>query len=450
MQNKVHTSFFKLFNTLTNQEETFLVQGKNVSFYACGITPYDYAHLGHGRCYVTFDILYRLLTFLGYKVTYCRNFTDIDDKLIRRADQELNDPEQYLIIANRFIKTFHEDMKALGCLPPDFEPRVTTHIPHIIAFIEGLIAEGKAYVTPLGDVYYSIESFPSYGKLSKRTHEELKMGARISVREDKRDPADFALWKSADKAPGWESPWGFGRPGWHIECSAMAKEYLGETLDIHAGGMDLIFPHHENEIAQSEGLHNKQFARYWVHNAFVRLNEEKMSKSLGNFFTLRDVFAHYDPMVVRYYYAIHHYRNPLDFKDEDVRSAAKSYQRLCRFFEHTQPASVEEIHANSSQLVNELLNALCDDLNGAKFFGILFEHLTEEGLNERGLVKGLLVHILGLTMEPLAKQEIVITPEIEALLKEREDARKAKDWKRSDEIRDALRLMGVELQDKKS
>ncbi|MBA2307444.1 cysteine--tRNA ligase [Candidatus Dependentiae bacterium] len=449
MKKTINVPFLMLFNTLTNQQEKFSVPRNSVSLYACGITPYDYAHLGHGRCYVTFDVLYRLLNFLGYTVTYCRNFTDIDDKLIRRAEKEYNDPEQYILVAQRFIESFHEDMKALGCLTPDFEPRVTTHIPHIITFIEGLVAAGKAYVTPLGDVYYSIESFSDYGKLSKRTPDELKAGARISVRGDKRNPADFALWKASDNPPGWESPWGFGRPGWHIECSAMSKEYLGETLDIHAGGMDLIFPHHENEIAQSEGLHTKPFARYWVHNAFVRLNEEKMSKSLGNFFTLRDVYEKYSPMVIRYYYVTHHYRNPLDFKDEDLQGAVKSYQRLCRLFEKIIPASVEELRTTTSPLVESLIAALCDDLNGAKFFGILFDHVTNQGLNEESLVKGILVHVLGLTMEPYAKSEVVITPQIERLLEEREEARKAKEWKRADEIRDELRLLGVELQDKK-
>ncbi len=438
-----------LFNTLTNQRERFFVQDRSVSMYVCGITPYDYAHLGHGRCYVTFDLLYRLLGFLGYKVAYCRNFTDIDDKLLRRAEKEYNDPQEYGRVAQRFIESYHEDMNALGCLKPDFEPRVTLFIPQIINFVEDLVKAGKAYVTPLGDVYYSIESFPEYGKLSKRTPDELKAGARISIRGDKQNPADFALWKSVDSLPGWESPWGLGRPGWHIECSAMAKDYLGETLDIHAGGMDLIFPHHENEIAQSEGLHNKPFARYWLHNAFVRLNQEKMSKSLGNFFTLRDVFQRYSPMVIRYYYLIHHYRNPLDFTDEDLQSAAKSYQRLCLFFECIAPAPLHELTTTESPLLLSLVAALCDDLNGAKFFGILFDHLKDQGLNEASLIKSLLVNILGLTMEPLAKQEVVITPEIERLLLEREAARKARDWKQADEIRDTLRGLGVELCDKK-
>lgn len=243
---------------------------------------------------------------------------------------------------------------------------------------------------------------------------------------------------------------GLWKTGLAYRVFSDGEEYLGETLDIHAGGMDLIFPHHENEIAQSEGLYGKQFARYWVHNAFVRLNEEKMSKSLGNFFTLRDVYKQYSPMVIRYYYITHHYRNPLDFKDEDLRGAVKSYQRLCRFFERTIPASIEELSTTESPLIKELIAALCNDLNGAKCFGILFDHLTEEGLNEASLVKGILVHLLGLTMEPSAKSEVIITPTIERLLAEREEARKAKDWKRADELREELRLLGVEFHDKKS
>lgn len=437
-----------IYNTLTDRAEPFTSFDNKVTLYVCGITPYDSAHLGHGRVYVTFDTLYRLLKFLGYSVTYCRNFTDVDDKLINRADQELNDPSAYLMLANRYIVSFHEDMKALDCLSPEFEPRVTTHIVPIIKFIEGLIAAGKAYATILGDVYFSIATFPEYGKLSKRDIADLKAGARVSVREDKQDPLDFALWKSTERQPGWESPWGLGRPGWHIECSAMAKEYFGETIDIHAGGMDLIFPHHENEIAQSEGLHNKIFARYWMHNAFVRINAEKMSKSLGNFLTLKEVCAKYDPMVVRYYYLLHHYRSPLDFTHDDLTAASRSYQRLCHFFDPIKAASPEEVKAGDP-LASALLAALCDDLNVAKFFGIVFDKLKEMGPSEAALVKGLLTQVLGLSMVPFAKEEVVITPEIKQLLDAREEARKAKDWALSDTLRERLREFGIEVKDTK-
>lgn len=443
-----HNYSVTLYNTLGRKQEPLPLG--DIKMYVCGITPYDYAHLGHGRCYVTFDLLYRLLTFLGNKVVYCRNFTDIDDKLIKRADKELNDPTQYLRLANKYIESFHEDMKALDCISPDYEPRVTTHIGPIIAFIEGLIKQGNAYVTEVGDVYYSIESFDEYGKLSQRSLDDLKAGARVAVRSDKRNSLDFALWKSTDTQPGWESPWGLGRPGWHIECSAMAGEYLGDTIDIHGGGMDLIFPHHENEIAQSEGLHNKPFSRFWVHNAFVRVNQEKMSKSLGNFLTLRDAYSTFSPMVLRYYYLIHHYRNPLDFTPEDITGSAKSYQRLCLAFEQVQPASRKEILATDDQLLIDLINALCDDLNVAKFMGLIFESLKTMGPNERSLVKGLIVQVLGLDLVPEQKAEIVITPEIQKLLDAREEARAAKDWAKADELRDALQDLGYDVHDRKA
>lgn len=439
----------RLYNTLTSRQEPFEARDKKIMMYVCGITPYDAAHLGHGRCYVTFDLLYRLLTFFGAQVTYCRNITDIDDKLINRADKELNDATQYPLIADRYIELFHKDMAQLNCIPPTFEPRVTMHMPQIISFIEGLIAAQHAYVTPLGDVYFSITSFPAYGELSKRSLDDLEAGARVSVRADKHDPLDFALWKSADEAPGWESPWGFGRPGWHIECSALAKEYLGETIDIHGGGMDLIFPHHENEKAQSEALSKKPFTRFWLHNAFVRINQEKMSKSLGNFLTLGAVCEQFHPMVVRYYYLQHHYRNPLDFTKEDLLAAGKCYQRLCVALESYPIASQEELRASSSPLIIELLDALQDDLTVARLCGVLFENLKTMGAEESSLVKGLFVHLLGLTMEPIPPQEVVITPEIQALLDARIEARKAKDWKKSDELRDALRELGVEVQDGK-
>lgn len=417
--------------------------------YVCGITPYDYPHLGHGRCYVTFDLVYRLLTFLGHKVTYCRNFTDVDDKLLNRAEKELNDSGAYLILANRYIESFHEDMNKLGCYAPQVEPRVTTHIQQIITFIEGLITQGKAYATPVGDVYFRISSFPEYGKLSQRTTEDLKMGARVAIRTDKNDPLDFALWKSCEEGPGWESPWGFGRPGWHIECSAMAGEYLGETIDIHGGGMDLIFPHHENEVAQSEGLHGKPFARIWVHNAFVRVNEEKMSKSLGNFLTLRDAYTQYSPMVLRYYYIIHHYRNPLDFSDADIESAAKSYQKLCLAFEKANEAKLSDVMNSDDILIQDTIQALCDDLNVAKAMGRIFESIKDSGPNQKSLLKAIFVHILGLTLE-VEKKEAVITPEIQELLNARQEARNRKDWAAADELRIKLHDLGFEVQDKKS
>lgn len=417
-----------------------------IQLYVCGITPYDYSHIGHGRCYVTFDLLFRLLTFLGYKVTYCRNFTDIDDKLMDRAERELGDQAQYHVIAQKFIKAFHEDLQRLHCLPPQHEPLVTETIPEIITFIEGLILQNKAYVVD-GDVYFSIQAFPEYGMLSKRKREDVLAGARVQVQDKKRDPLDFALWKAEKEGTFWQSPWGFGRPGWHIECSAMAKKYLGKTIDIHGGGMDLIFPHHENEIAQSQGLHNVPFAKHWMHIAFVQFNKEKMSKSLGNFFTLRDVFAHFDPMVVRYYYLTHQYRNPLDFSFDDLAVAQKTYQRLARIFMpiKTLPIKLEQ------PVVNDMLGFLCDDLNTPGLLGVVFENLSTIENNKilAGQVKTVLVDILGLVLELLPEKKVEITQEIQTLLDARDAARMAFDWKQADALRAQLKVLGYDVQDKK-
>lgn len=451
MKKTLLSDMLTLSNTLTDREEKFLPQNsENVTMYVCGITPYDYAHIGHGRCYVFFDVLYRVLKFFDYNVVYCRNFTDIDDKLINRAEKELNNNLLYKDIAERFIETFRQDMAALNCLVPDYEPKVTAHIPEIINFIQGLINSGKAYVAD-GDVYFDISSFPEYGKLSKRNINDLCVGARVEIRQDKQNPLDFALWKKAVSGPGWDSPWGYGRPGWHIECSTLADIYLGKTIDIHGGGMDLIFPHHENEIAQSEGLHNKQFACYWVHNAFVRIDKEKMSKSLGNFVTLRDICTKFNPMVVRYYFLIHHYRNPLDFSIEDIESAAKSYQRLCKFFAQISMENMEEICLDQLPIIQSLVQALCENINIAKFFGIIFDNLKQlqDDPIQAGLTNILLKQVLGLNMEPLPEQEVLLTPEIQELIDKREDARKQKDWKQADALRDQLRALGFDVQDKK-
>lgn len=443
----------KLTNTLSGKKEHFkeLEKGK-VRMYVCGITPYDFAHVGHGRCYVTFDVLYRLLTFLGYEVTYCRNFTDIDDKTINRAAQKLGSGARYVEISNAFIDAYKEDMSKLNCLDPQFQPRVTETIPEIIEFIQGLINAGKAYERN-GDVYYDISTFADYGKLSKQKLSELQAGARVDVREDKKNPLDFALWKKEPEGEFFKSPWGFGRPGWHIECSAMAKKFLGEQIDIHGGGADLIFPHHENEIAQTEGLTNKQFATFWVHNGFVMVNKEKMSKSLCNFFTLRDIFQQFDPMVIRFYILNHHYRAPIDFSCDDIASLQKSYQRLCKFFSlpvnpcHKYP----DEHVKKSPVVQKMLAFLKDDLNTPGAWGVLFESLDflKQNETELCLVKQFIQEVFGLTLEPLPEKIQEITPEIQRLLDEREAARKAKDWARADTIRDQLSALGYTVQDKK-
>lgn len=436
-------------NTLSGKKETIVpLHPKKIKMYVCGITPYDLPHLGHGRCYVVFDVVYRLFRALGYEVTYCRNFTDIDDKLLQKAELEFGDPLRYAEVAERFIRAFHEDMGALNCLSPDNEPRVTENIPEIIEFIKGLIDKGHAYESS-GDVYFSIDSFPAYGELSKRNIADLMAGARVEVSRLKKNPLDFALWKSEAEGKFWKSPWGYGRPGWHIECSALAKKFLGDQLDVHGGGMDLIFPHHENEKAQSEGLLSEQFVRYWVHNAFITLNTEKMSKSVGNFFTLRTVFEKFDPMVVRYYFLNHYFRAPLDFSFDDLEASKKSYQRLCRIFAEVSPADSLDL---SSPFIQKMLSFVLDDLNTVGMFGILFENLSELK-NDKALlaqVKKFITEILGLTLEVLPEKEVKITPEIEQLINERETARLAKNWQRADELRDQLRGLGVEVRDQKN
>ncbi len=438
-------------NTLSGKKEVFKpIHDKKVSLYVCGITPYDYAHLGHGRVYVTFDLLYRFLTFLGYDVTYCRNFTDVDDKIIARAQKECGDAHKFKQISQKYIASFEEDMKALHCIQPTCEPRVTETIDQIISFIQGLIDNGKAYVSN-HDVYFEIAKFSEYGQLSKQKLDDLIAGARVEVNEEKKNPLDFALWKSApEDQPGWNSPWGHGRPGWHIECSAMIQKFLGQTIDIHAGGMDLIFPHHENEIAQSQGLHNKPFVRYWMHNGFVRVNQEKMSKSLGNFFTLRDVFKQFDPMVVRFFLLNHQYKAPLDFSFDDLQALQKTYSRLCKALDVSCPSlSNEEI--KKSAVVQKMMEFLSDDLNTPGMWGTLFESLPmlQKDQHELCCVKEFIQKVVGLALQPLPEKEVIITPEIEQLLKLREEARAEKNWQKADQLRDQLKQLGYEVHDKK-
>lgn len=439
-------------NTLTGKKEQLKpLYPHKITLYVCGVTPYDFSHIGHARVYIIFDIFYRLLTFLDNNVIYCRNFTDIDDKLINRAQKEYGNQNSFLMVANQFIQAYQEDMIALNCLPPTFQPRVTEHIPEIIAFIKELIDMGKAYVVG-GDVYFSIQSFPTYGNLSKQKLEDLQAGSRVEVNEKKKNPLDFALWKGEPEGTFWKSPWGYGRPGWHIECSALARHFLGEHIDVHGGGMDLMFPHHENEIAQSESLWGAPFARYWMHNAFVRIDQEKMSKSLNNFFTIRDIIKKYDPMVLRYMITSHYYRAPLDFSFEDLDVAQKTYQKLCNFFqkiESPEPLSYAEI--KRSEIVQKMVEFLSDDLNTPGMLGVIFENLKNLAANsqEACAVKAFIIDVLGLTLVPLPEKEIVITAQIQQLIEERELARTAKDWKKADELREKLRQLGYEVQDGK-
>ena len=442
----------KITNTLTGKKEVFKpLEPNKVKMYVCGITPYDEAHVGHGRVAVVFDLLYRLFKFLHFDVLYCRNFTDIDDKLLNRAEEQLGDQLKYGQVAQKYIDMYIEDVKKLRCLDPDFQPRVTENIEQIIQFINGLVESGHAYITD-GDVYFSIETFTNYGKLSKHNLQDLRAGSRVEIRKIKRDPLDFVLWKGNQEGLFWKSPWGYGRPGWHIECSVLANRYLGKQLDIHGGGMDLIFPHHENEIAQSESHNKKRFVNYWVHNAFVRIDKEKMSKSLGLFFTLRQVFEKFDPIILRFYFLNHQYRAPLDFSFDEMASIKKSYQRLCNAFaDFDCDEKVDKVEITKSSIVQKMLTFLCDDLNTPGMLGVLFENLSTIKTNKDELcaVKQFLNDVLGLPLQPLKEAEVEVTPEIEQLMREREEARKAKNWARADEIRDRLKKMGVDVQDKK-
>ena len=441
----------KITNTLTGKKEIFKsLQPNKIKMYVCGITPYDEAHVGHGRVSVVFDTFYRLLKFLGYTVNYCRNFTDIDDKLLNKAQKQLGDSLAYKEIAEKYITMYKQDVAQLNCLEPTFEPRVTENISEIISFIQGLVEADHAYVSN-SDVYFRIKSFAQYGKLSKQNLDDLRAGARVQVSEKKEDPLDFVLWKGTKGGTFWESPWGYGRPGWHIECSVLGNKFLGEQLDIHGGGMDLIFPHHENEIAQSESHNKKPFVNYWMHNAFVRIDKEKMSKSLGNFFTLRQVFQKFDPMLVRFYIIKHHYRAPLDFDFQELENAKKSYNKLCNVFHGVACKKAAKEEVQKSAIASKMLEFLSDDLNISGMLGVVFENIAifKDNKDELCMAKTLLQDVLGLTLEPLAQEQVEITPEIQKLIDERYKARKDKDWTKADAIRDQLTQMGVDVQDKK-
>jgi cysteinyl-tRNA synthetase len=370
-----------VFNTLGNRKEPFVpISPGKVKVYVCGVTVYDLCHIGHARANIAFDVIVRYLRYRGYEVTFVRNFTDIDDKIIHRANREKTD---FRTISNRYIQAFYEDFDRMGLVLPDAEPRATEHITDIVALIERLIAGGKGYVVD-GDVYYSIRGFEEYGKLSGKNTEELLSGARVEVDERKRDPLDFALWKASKAGePSWDSPWGPGRPGWHIECSAMAQKYLGDYFDIHGGGKDLVFPHHENEIAQSEGATGKPFVRYWIHNGFVNVDSEKMSKSLGNFFTLRDVLSRVKPDVLRFFFVSSHYRSPIDYSDRSLAEAKAGLDRLYRVKEKAEACSSAGHGASSVPEGDDFAalrdaparfgEAMDDDFNTAAALGHLFE-----------------------------------------------------------------------------
>lgn len=461
-------SMLKFYNSLSNKLEEFIpLEDKKVKMYVCGPTVYDKAHLGHARCYITWDVLYRYLKFLGYNTTYCRNVTDVDDKILKKADMQGVSPED---ITKEFYASFENSMKGLNCLKPDVEPRATKTIGEMIAMVKKLIDNGFAYPVD-GDVYFEVEKYKKYGQLSKQPIDDLMAGARVDTDEKKKSPLDFALWKK-DEKHGYKSPWGLGRPGWHIECSAMSKKFLGDSIDIHAGGADLTFPHHENELAQSECANGCKFVNYWLHNGFVTINKEKMSKSLNNFLTIDDLLKKYDSNAIRFFILTNHYRMPVEFNDEALNSAAAGAKRLigaaCGY---NKTDEVDEESVNAFKL------AMDDDLNTSKALAVLFavadkvKKASDE--KEARLYASTLItlgEVLGFDFS-LAKKEVceselreMILPlyktfeidknicaneAIEKIISIRKAARDNKDWAKSDLIRDELDRCGILLKDSK-
>ncbi len=450
----------QVYNSLTNSKQAFTpIDAGKVRMYVCGMTVYDYCHLGHARVMVVFDIINRHLKTAGYDVTYIRNITDIDDKIIERANQN---GEEFSVLTERFIEAMHEDEKTLGNLPPSLEPRATDYMPNIISMIEILISKGHAYAADNGDVYYSVSSFPEYGKLSGRNIEDLRAGERIKIDPAKQDPLDFVLWKAAKpKEPFWESPWGNGRPGWHIECSAMSTHHLGNHFDIHGGGHDLQFPHHENEIAQSEACTGEHFANYWLHNGFIRVDKEKMSKSLGNFFTIRDVLKEYKGEEIRYYILTSQYRSPLNYSTDQLDSARSSLDRLYTSLR----GLLLENPLQDTDYEKSFYAAMDDDFNTPEALAVLFELARETNrlrkaddpaTNNTGALLLKLANSLGLlegNIEDWFKgnannsEEGLSDAEIDALIAQRIQAKTDKDWAKADRIRDQLNALNIELED---
>lgn len=444
---------------MTHAKEDFrpIDEGK-VRIYVCGLTVYDYTHLGHARMLVAFDVIVRYLRASGFDVTYVRNITDIDDKILQRATEN---QELFSDLTARFIEAMHEDEKALAIIPPDQEPRATGHIDEIISMIEILIDKEFAYKADNGDVYFSVMRFPDYGKLSKKKMDELLDGARIEVGELKQDPRDFVLWKaSGDGGVGWDSPWGYGRPGWHIECSAMSTSALGNNFDIHGGGTDLLFPHHENEIAQSECATAAKFANLWMHNGPLRVDNEKMSKSLGNFFTVREVLKKYNAEVIRHLLIASHYRSPINYSEQSLQQSAKALER---FYISLQDLDIKQAKSlTNSRFEKTFFEAMDDDFNTAEAFGVLFELVTEinkqkgENMDLANQLGKLLVRlggILGILQSSpadfLRGDELIEidAATIDQLIAEREKARVEKNWALADEIRDQLTTMKVVVED---
>jgi cysteinyl-tRNA synthetase len=449
----------QIFNTLTQRKEPFnpIEKGK-VSMYVCGLTTYDYAHIGHARMLVAFDVVVRYLRASNYVVNYVRNITDIDDKIIRRAQE--ND-ELFTELTERFISFTNEDEAALNVLRPNSEPRATAYIQEIVAIIHKLIERGHAYAALNGDVYYSVNSFPEYAKLSRKNPEELMAGARIEIDESKKDPRDFALWKAAKSGePGWDSPWGFGRPGWHIECSAMSTSCLGHTFDIHGGGSDLMFPHHDNEIAQSEGAYGCRFVNTWMHNGPVRVDNEKMSKSLNNFFTVREVLKNYPAEVLRYFLVSSHYRSAVNYSEENLKIAWSALER----FYHALKDLPVQTKTTDSIWHQRFHAAMQDDFNTPEALAVMFDLVREINrektqnlvtaielagyLRSLGEILGLLQDDASTFLRAVPSVEEVDAKYIDELVARRNQARASKNWRIADTIRDELKALNVVVEDK--
>lgn len=454
----------KVYNTLKRKKEEFIPLDKNeVRIYVCGPTVYNFFHIGNARPFVVFDTLRRYMEYRGYNVKFVQNFTDVDDKIINRAREEGITPSE---VSEKYIAEYYKDAAALNVKKASIHPKVTENIQQIVDFVKGLVDKGYAYEVN-GDVYYNTRMFDEYGKLSGQNVDDLESGARIEVGEIKRDPLDFALWKArkSENEIAWDSPWGMGRPGWHIECSTMSKRYLGETIDIHAGGQDLVFPHHENEIAQSEALNGVPFANYWMHNGYITIDNEKMSKSKGNFFTVRDILKEYDGEVMRYFLLSGHYRNPINFSDSLMEQAKNSLSRMLNA-----KANLKHLSVNGADQITDIematynglfvykekfITAMDDDLNTADAITAVFEMITSintaviNGASREFAMKCLallqeLCDVLGLLQDKSAEG---VDPEVQALIHDRQEARKNKDFKRADEIRDQLKAMGITLKD---
>lgn len=460
----------KLYNSYSQKTEEFIpIKENKVKMYVCGPTVYDSAHLGHARCYITWDVLYRYLKFKGYDVTYCRNVTDVDDKILKKAEAEGVSPDE---IAKKYYDAFTKSMNALNNLPPDLEPFATKTLGEMIAMNKQLIEKGFAYEAG-GDVYFRVKSFDKYGSLSKQNINDLESGARVEESEIKENPMDFALWKKDEKF-GYKSPWGVGRPGWHIECSAMSRKYLGETIDIHAGGADLIFPHHENEIAQSECANGQQFVKYWLHNGFVTINKEKMSKSLGNFLTIDKMLEIYDANTIRFFILTNHYRMPVEFSDEALVSAKAGVRRLenalsnAREILTRQKIKLEEkFDRGQEEECKAFIEAMDDDLNTSKALAVLFDLATKLNKEPTNLKKFILLEELFIVLgfmpvhefiikahskaefEPKLKENLKTDKSFDEILEMRKQAKEEKNWELADKIRVAFDEVGIILKDSK-